>query len=158
MLSLEAENAALPWPESGVVDVVVDRLIRGTESPERRLDSIETAFAKGLSRCRILSDAGDWTFYDGWRCARCGRDHSAPDPRLFRYNSPLGACPTCEGYGSVNEPRRQAVGQDARSAAPSRAPAELHEPCPDLPRALPAPPRGRWRSRSGGWTSPHYRP
>ena len=102
-LSLEAEDAALalPWPESGAVDVVVDRLVRGTESPERRLDSIETAFAKGLSRCRVLTDAGDWTFYDGWRCARCGRDHAAPDPRLFRYNNPLGACPTCEGFGRV---------------------------------------------------------
>ena len=93
--------AALPWPESGVVDVIVDRLVRGSESPERRLDSIETAFAKGLGRCRILTDAGDWTFYDGWRCARCGRDYPAPDPRLFRYNSPLGACPTCEGFGRV---------------------------------------------------------
>jgi excinuclease ABC subunit A len=99
--SLEADDAALPWPESGAVDVVVDRLVRGTESQERRLDSIETAFARGLSRCRVLSDAGDWTFYEGWRCARCGRDHSAPDPRLFRYNSPLGACPTCEGFGRV---------------------------------------------------------
>ena len=81
--------------------MVVDRLVRGSEAPERRLDSIETAFAKGLGRCRVMSGRGDWTFYNGWRCARCGRDYAAPDPRLFRYNSPLGACPTCEGFGRV---------------------------------------------------------
>jgi excinuclease ABC subunit A len=104
--SLEGEGEAaaplpLPWPESGQVDVVVDRLVRGAEAPGRRLDSIETAFAKGLARCRVVTDASVWTFYNGWRCARCGRDHAAPDPRLFRSNNPLGACPACEGFGRV---------------------------------------------------------
>jgi excinuclease ABC subunit A len=95
------ESGPVPAPGEGVVDVVVDRLVRGSESPERRLDSIETAFAKGLGRARVLSDAGDRTFYQGWRCSRCGADYPEPDPRLFRYNSPLGACPTCEGFGRV---------------------------------------------------------
>jgi excinuclease ABC subunit A len=89
-------------PESGQVEVVVDRLTRGTESPGRRLDSIETAFAKGLGRCRIAVEGGEMlTFYRGRRCPTCGLDAPDPDPRLFRYNSPLGACPTCQGYGRV---------------------------------------------------------
>jgi excinuclease ABC subunit A len=100
-LETDQERLGQAWPERGRVDVVVDRLVRGSDAPERRLDSIETAFARGLRRCRVLSEAGDWTFYDGWRCARCGRDYAAPDPRLFRYNNPLGACPTCEGFGRV---------------------------------------------------------
>ena len=46
-----------PWNSTGeirVVDVIVDRLVRGTDAPGRRLDSIETAFARGLGRCRLI--------------------------------------------------------------------------------------------------------
>jgi excinuclease ABC subunit A len=106
--SLDAGFPALPWAENetGVVEVVVDRLVRGSEPPERRIDSIETAFARGLGRCRLVvsqADGGESTetFFQGWRCSRCGRDYAAPDPRLFRPNNPLGACPGCEGFGRV---------------------------------------------------------
>jgi excinuclease ABC subunit A len=89
-------------PSGGSFEVVVDRLSRGKESSARRLDSIETAFAKGLGRCKVVIDGGETlTFYRGRRCPNCGLDAPDPDPRLFRYNSPLGACPTCEGFGRV---------------------------------------------------------
>ncbi len=95
----------LPEPGEGGVDVVVDRLTRGSEAAGRRLDSIETAFAKGLGRARVIVEGGgpDLTFSRKRRCPRCGIDYADPDPRLFRYNSPLGACPECEGYGSVTD-------------------------------------------------------
>ena len=93
----------LPEPEGGVVDVVVDRLIRGSETAERRLDSIEMAFQRGQGRCRIVLDDRTLTFFQGRRCGHCGRDYPEPDPRLFRYNNPLGACPECEGLGRVKE-------------------------------------------------------
>ena len=64
---------------------------------ERRTDSIETAFTKGLGRCRIIAGGETQTYVRGWRCSRCGTDHLEPQPNLFRYNSPLGACPVCEG-------------------------------------------------------------
>ncbi|APW62790.1 excinuclease ABC subunit UvrA [Paludisphaera borealis] len=83
------------------IEVVVDRLTRGKDSIRRRLDSIETAFTKGLGRCRIVTGSDSWTFVRGWRCSRCGTDHLEPQPNLFRYTSPLGACPRCEGLGSV---------------------------------------------------------
>ena len=100
---LRVETGPLPRPVAGGIDVVVDRLTRGSEAIGRRLDSIETAFAKGLGRARVLVEDGgpDLTFYRKRRCSGCGLDFADPDPRLFRYNSPLGACPTCEGYGSV---------------------------------------------------------
>jgi len=100
---IRLEAGPLPVVDSGTIDVVVDRLTRGSEASARRLDSIETAFAKGLGRARILVEGGgpDLTFYRKRRCPGCGLDFADPDPRLFRYNSPLGACPTCEGYGSV---------------------------------------------------------
>ncbi len=43
------------------------------------------------------------TYVRGWRCAHCGTDHIEPQPNLFRYNSPLGACPVCEGLGRTME-------------------------------------------------------
>jgi excinuclease ABC subunit A len=95
------ESGPLPVGESTTIDVVVDRLVRGAESPERRLDSIETAFAKGFGRCRVVTDDLSLTFYQGWRCGNCGRDCLEPSPRLFRYSSPLGACTTCGGLGRV---------------------------------------------------------
>jgi len=97
-------GAPLPDPGEGGVDVVVDRLTRGSEASGRRLDSIETALAKGLGRARVIVEGDEGpglTFFRKRRCPACGIDHADPDPRLFRYNSPLGACPTCEGYGSV---------------------------------------------------------
>src|SRR5262249_38947371 len=62
---------------------------------------IETAFEKGLGRCRVITDAETLTFYRGWRCSGCGADYLAPEPALFRPNSAIGACPTCEGFGRV---------------------------------------------------------
>jgi excinuclease ABC subunit A len=98
---LDEPGAALP--ETGSVDVVVDRLVRGRNAPERRLDSIESAFARGLGRCRILAGDEAWTFVRGWRCGRCGTEHIEPQPNLFRFNRGLGACPVCEGFGRVTE-------------------------------------------------------
>jgi excinuclease ABC subunit A len=95
------DDGPLPHPGSRQIEVVVDRLLRGSEDPSRRWDSIETAFDKGLGRCRLLTDNTELTFFRGWRCSRCGSDHLEPEPRLFRFNNPLGACPACEGFGRV---------------------------------------------------------
>jgi excinuclease ABC subunit A len=89
--------------ETRLVEVIVDRLARGKDARERRLDSIETAFARGLGRCNLLLDSGSRAFVRGWRCSHCGTDHLPPQLDLFRYRSPLGACPRCEGTGSVIE-------------------------------------------------------
>ena len=96
---LDEPEAALPCDAS--VEVIVDRLVRGSDRPDRRADSIETAFEEGLGRCRIIAlGEEDLAHYvRGWRCSRCGTDHIEPEPALFRYNSPLGACPVCEGTG-----------------------------------------------------------
>jgi excinuclease ABC subunit A len=99
--SVTIEDGPLPRPEAGPIDVVVDRLIRGRDDPSRRADSIETAFEKGLGRCVIVAEAARQVFFRGWRCGRCGADQPEPEPRRFQPNSPLGACPTCHGFGRV---------------------------------------------------------
>jgi excinuclease ABC subunit A len=102
-LAREGLGHAPPENETRLVDVIVDRLVRGKEAPERRLDSIETALARGLGRCRVILDSGPATFVRGWRCSQCGTDHIQPQINLFRYTSALGACPLCEGLGRVVE-------------------------------------------------------
>jgi excinuclease ABC subunit A len=92
-----------PLPVDGQVDVIVDRLIRGSDAADRRADSIETAFDEGLGRCRVIALGESRTYVRGWRCSRCGTDHIEPQPDLFRYNSALGACPVCEGTGRTME-------------------------------------------------------
>ncbi|MFO0959804.1 MAG: excinuclease ABC subunit UvrA [Isosphaeraceae bacterium] len=93
------EAGPLPRPDSGRLEIVVDRLVRGQEDEGRRLDSIETAFEQGLGRCLLIERDHTQAFLNGWRCGRCGLDHARPEPRLFRFNSPWGACPACEGLG-----------------------------------------------------------
>ena len=107
-----------PGGEAGLV-VVTDRLTAGTVTLTRLRDSLETAFAKGGGACQawVLTEASQadapglapidgriWrrlAFHATLRCADCGLDYPPPEPRLFDYNSPLGACPQCEGFGDT---------------------------------------------------------
>jgi excinuclease ABC subunit A len=95
------DDRGLDLPSDGVIEGIVDRLVRGKDPAQRRADSIETAFEKGMGRCRVIAGDDARTYVRGWRCAHCGTDHIEPQPNLFRYNSPLGACPVCEGFGRM---------------------------------------------------------
>ncbi len=101
---------------SPAVDVMVDRLrVReGDEARERLVDSLETAFSigEGAVRVHVLVDAdpdnvppeGTTLAYDRrFRCAQCERDFLLPEPRLFSFNNPYGACPDCKGFGNLIE-------------------------------------------------------
>ncbi|MGC1272377.1 MAG: hypothetical protein WBC44_01625, partial [Planctomycetaceae bacterium] len=95
--------------------VVVDRVAAGGVSTERLLESLETAFDHGDGRCVLLVDADlpgrkadvddrRWTRFDYDRrllSPATGRAFAAPSSALFSFSSPLGACPTCRGFGSV---------------------------------------------------------
>ena len=100
--------------------VVVDRLTAGSSGQERILDSLETAFQHGDGRCLVLESIGshpaederqhvtiddrEWIVHRLNRqlsCDPCGREFQPPEPRLFSFNSPLGACPKCSGFGSI---------------------------------------------------------
>lgn len=139
---------AVPAPRDGRVHVVVDRAAVGSTSTQRLLDSLETAFAAGGGRCSVWSEAGadspDAVSLDGrrWnlagfssslRCEPCGIEYPLPDPRLFNFNSPLGACPRCEGFGNIVDVDMDLVvpdpGKSLREGAiaPWNTPAYAHE-------------------------------
>jgi excinuclease ABC subunit A len=127
------EDGPIPEPGDGstTIDVIVDRLIRGKDDPGRRGDSIETSFDRGLGRCRVITEDRTLTFYRGWRCSSCGTEHMAPEPRLFRSNSPIGACPSCKGFGKVIDL--------------------------DLGRIVPDPSKSIEAGAIAPWTTPKYR-
>jgi excinuclease ABC subunit A len=81
------------------IHVLVDRLEVGKSPRERLADSVETAFARGQGRLAILSENRELHFDQRLLCANCNIEYPAPEPRLFSFNDPLGACPTCAGTG-----------------------------------------------------------
>ena len=95
--------------ESHDIEVVVDRLVL-REGIERRLtDSLETALhlADGVAQVDIVPrDGGEGetlTFSQHLACPACGSSYDEPAPRNFSFNSPYGACETCDGLGTTFE-------------------------------------------------------
>jgi excinuclease ABC subunit A len=103
VLDLE-EITSIPTGKSDIF-IVVDRL-RITDSPDvdtrgRLLDSIDQALAIGRGRIGFFDmDSEEFkTFDNHFACIQCGREHRIPEPHLFSFNSPIGACAECSGFG-----------------------------------------------------------
>ncbi len=86
-----------------VLPVVVDRLRAGTSPRARVREALEAAFSLGAGHVTLLLvDAGRSIELDRRStCRACGRVQPSATPQLFSFNNPLGACPTCEGFGRV---------------------------------------------------------
>jgi len=141
----------------GELYVVVDRLTAGTTAENRIRDSLEMAFGKGRGRCCAFVADGDSPSPETaprergsvcaiddrpWRrvgfstqlgCEDCGIEYPPPEPRLYSFNSPMGACPQCEGFGNVIGIDMELVVPDPSKTiregaiAPWNSPAYLHE-------------------------------
>ncbi|TWT87374.1 UvrABC system protein A [Pseudobythopirellula maris] len=146
-LPLDAE-AAKTLPAGAEMIVVVDRLTGGQGAEGRATESVESALDAGEGACVVLSQSEERSAesieIDGrpWRVARhstrlecpdCARTFARPEPQLLNFNSPLGACETCEGFGSVVETDMDLVVPDrskslrAGAVAPWNTPAYAHE-------------------------------
>ena len=93
---------------ASVLRVVVDRIKTAPEAQTRITDSIETAYAEGGGAAWALQlvDVGDsvWhLFSERFECRTCSIPYEDPQPRLFSFNNPFGACPTCHGFGNIIE-------------------------------------------------------
>jgi excinuclease ABC subunit A len=91
------------------VYVVVDRLALGSEIRSRLMDSIEICYREGRGEAMLefVADAPGTAvperlvFNERFECKKCGAKYQEPEPRLFSFNSPYGACPRCQGFGNT---------------------------------------------------------
>ena len=149
---LQQQGYSRAWTDQGavrledvdpadVLGLVIDRFSPASakDDPGRVADSVETAFFEGGGRCQIWGASGDNVptcreFND--RFERDGILFPEPSPDMFNFNSPVGACGTCEGYGHV-------LGIDPDKVVP--------DPTKSLYDGAVAPWRGertgRWRDR-----------
>ena len=98
------------------VRVLVDRIIFKKNMEDNRLaDSIETAFrnGNGYLTLKIVDDQEELKFSEHFMCSKCGTQFEEPDPRLFSFNNPYGACPKCQGFG-------RAIGIDMDLVVPNK--------------------------------------
>jgi excinuclease ABC subunit A len=85
---------------AGPVEIVADRLSFDERSRTRIAEAAETAYRDGHGRCHVrLEDGRVRRFSRRLHCPDCDRDYPQPEPNLFSPNSPLGACPECQGFG-----------------------------------------------------------
>ena len=84
------------------IEVVVDRLVIREDITRRLTDSVETAsaLAGGIVVVNIVGEDRDILFSQNYACEDCGVSIEELTPRMFSFNNPYGACPTCTGLGS----------------------------------------------------------
>ena len=132
---LLADPAALDGLDS--LAVVVDRVKVDAEGRGRLTDSIEVSFGEGEGAAFAIEVDATGTpgtthrFSEVFECRTCGIAYERPQPRLFSFNNPFGACPTCHGFGNV---------------------VEL-----DLALVVPDPAKTLADGAIEPWTKPHYR-
>jgi excinuclease ABC subunit A len=99
-----------------VVPVIQDRVTVNAEGRSRLTEAIEVALRFGKGKVAVYELAGGQhqPFSTGWHCAHCDLDIAPPSPGLFSFNHPLGACPTCRGFGRT-------IAIDLARAIPDRA-------------------------------------
>ena len=84
------------------IEIVVDRLVIKEDIARRLTDSVEVAsnLAGGLVVINIVGEDRDILFSQNYACEDCGISIEELSPRMFSFNNPFGACPTCTGLGS----------------------------------------------------------
>src|SRR6185295_3862350 len=95
------------------LEVVQDRLRMGNAERARVIEALEAALRVGNGRVdvQVVADEAQadahhdshatWKFSTSLHCAQCDIHYQEPTPSLFSFNSPLGACETCRGFGRV---------------------------------------------------------
>ena len=128
--------------DRAALQVIVDRLKIEGDLRARLTDSIETAYLEGGGAAFAieLPDTGEaglsarptiHRFSERFECRPCGIVYEMPQPRLFSFNNPFGACPTCHGFGNIIEL--------------------------DMDLVVPDPTRTLSQGAIEPWSKPHYR-
>ena len=101
---------------SPLIHIVQDRLTLTPENQSRLLEALEAAFTlgKGTATIHDLQSTITKSFTTSWTNPKTGFTLRKPTPALFSFNSPLGACPKCRGFGRI-------IGIDLEKAVPDQS-------------------------------------
>ncbi len=96
-----SEEIALDKNKKHSIEIVVDRLVIREDIAQRLTDSVEVAagLSGGLIIVNIVGEDRDISFSQNYACEDCGISIEELTPRMFSFNNPFGACPTCTGLG-----------------------------------------------------------
>jgi excinuclease ABC subunit A len=126
--------------DRSLMQVVVDRVRVDADQRARLTDSIEIAYQEGGGAAWVIelpaaaeggAAAVVHQFSERFECRRCRITYEDPQPRLFSFNNPFGACPTCHGFGNIIEL--------------------------DMDLVVPDPTRSVVQGAIEPWSKPHYR-
>ena len=88
--------------KKGKTDILIDRIEVNENSFTRLNESLETAFKIGLGKASVIVHENERINFDSsFNCTVCNKSFMKPEPLLFSFNSPLGACQVCHGFGRV---------------------------------------------------------
>ena len=102
------EEITLDKNKKHTIEVVVDRLVIRPDIRRRLTDSLETTLrlGEGIVTVNVLGDKEkDHTFSERLACIDCGVSYPEVSPRIFSFNNPHGACPSCGGLGTALDAR-----------------------------------------------------
>ncbi len=85
------------------IDVIIDRIVKRDDSRSRIHDSMETALNLADGKVIVLAGDKENLFSSNYACKICGFSVPSLEPRLFSFNTPLGACDLCKGLGITEE-------------------------------------------------------
>ena len=104
LVDLEDEGLRAALAGASEPVVVVDRVAAHESERGRLADALDVALREGAGRAvAVGGEGGAASSRRGSHCEGCGREFLEPQPRLFSFNSPFGACPTCHGFGNLIE-------------------------------------------------------
>ncbi len=100
----EIDNIKLNKNKKHTIDVIVDRLVIKKDNSARLLTSVENSLELGNNRVYIKIDDEIEVYSSSFACPKCDFTIPELEPRLFSFNSPIGACTTCSGLGELKQP------------------------------------------------------
>ncbi len=109
------EEIVLEKNKKHAIEAVIDRLIVRDGIGQRLADSLETALTVGEGVVLVQEvDGPQHVFSRHFACPTCGISLPEPEPRLFSFNNPFGACPICTGLGASLDPDFSLIVPDDR--------------------------------------------
>jgi excinuclease ABC subunit A len=82
--------------------LLIDRIVPDEKNRSRLAEAIQSGFQLGNGKVEVILEGGERTSFNrSFSCNRCGKTFSEPEPLLFSFNSPIGACSTCQGFGRI---------------------------------------------------------